>query len=245
MKTKKCVTLVCYVLFLLSLAGMGNADLTTIGTATYNSSDYKLIWDDNNNGNSVVWLDYIGYHSWDPSIPMAMQWANQNSWAAGLNSALIYNIDAAYTVDWGGSSWRLPSTVNGPLVIGYDGTTTGGYNITSSELGHLFYEELGNLGEFDTSGNTQPGWGLLSTGDFDHLVAANYWSGTEYTYGSYPDAWVFSMNTGVQGTVPQTSWNYGMAIHNAQVEVVPIPGAVWLLGSGIISIVGFRKKFKK
>lgn len=28
-------------------------------------------------------------------------------------------------------------------------------------------------------------------------------------------------------------------------EAVPIPGAIWLLGSGLIGIIGFRKKFKK
>jgi len=31
----------------------------------------------------------------------------------------------------------------------------------------------------------------------------------------------------------------------ANAAVVPIPGAVWLLGSGLIGIVGIRRKFKK
>jgi len=31
----------------------------------------------------------------------------------------------------------------------------------------------------------------------------------------------------------------------AEISQVPIPGAVWLLGSGLIGIVGFRRKFKK
>jgi len=35
-----------------------------------------------------------------------------------------------------------------------------------------------------------------------------------------------------------TNWTY-------TAEVVPIPGAVWLLGSGLIGIVGIRRKFKK
>jgi hypothetical protein len=30
-----------------------------------------------------------------------------------------------------------------------------------------------------------------------------------------------------------------------QFSVVPIPGALWLLGSGLISIVGIRRKFRK
>lgn len=33
--------------------------------------------------------------------------------------------------------------------------------------------------------------------------------------------------------------------HYATFSQVPIPGAIWLLGSGLIGIVGIRKKFKK
>ena len=62
MQKKKILAAVAAVLFLLTITGMANATLTTIGTASYNdgtgSADYNLIWDDNNNGNSVVWLDY-------------------------------------------------------------------------------------------------------------------------------------------------------------------------------------------
>jgi hypothetical protein len=35
------------------------------------------------------------------------------------------------------------------------------------------------------------------------------------------------------------------AIGNNPNAVVPIPGAVWLLGSGLIGIVGLRRRFKK
>lgn len=53
--------------FLLYIAGTASATLVTIGTAGYDSDgsgtiesdeNYNLIWDDDNNGNSVVWLDY-------------------------------------------------------------------------------------------------------------------------------------------------------------------------------------------
>ena len=45
-------------LTMLCMAGMAHATFTTIGTATYDGSDYNLIRDDDNNDNSVVWLDY-------------------------------------------------------------------------------------------------------------------------------------------------------------------------------------------
>ncbi|NDY73093.1 hypothetical protein DO021_15535 [Desulfobacter hydrogenophilus] len=133
-------------LFFLMMSGMGHAALTTIGTATYNGQDYNLIWDDDNNGNSVVWLDYTNDRA---------KWADQISWASNLNgtNVLTYNIDSDYTVEWGTSSWRLPTTVDGLWDFGADGTTTAGFNITSSEMGHLYYEELGNLGYLDVSSN--------------------------------------------------------------------------------------------
>ena len=43
---------------------------------------------------------------------------------------------------------------------------------------------------FDTSGNSQPGFGFTNTGPFDNLLLSVYWSGTEYS--DSPDgAWVF------------------------------------------------------
>jgi len=93
------------------------ATLTTIGTATYGGSDYNLIWDDDNNGNSVVWLDYS--NDWPT-------WAAQTAWAAGLDGDLTYNIDSAYSVSWTDDDWRLGSTVDGVYQYGYDGTTMGG-----------------------------------------------------------------------------------------------------------------------
>lgn len=44
----------------------------------------------------------------------------------------------------------------------------------------------------------------------------------------------------ISGTSLDTNW-FGLV----GVQIVPIPGAVWLLGSGLIGIVGIRKKLKK
>lgn len=220
--------------FIVGMVGMANASLTIIGTASYGGSDYNLIWDDDNNGNSVIWLDYTNG---------AVNWTAQNAWAAGLDSALTYNIDSAYTVAWdGGPAWRLGSTVDGGSVWGYDGTTTAGYNITSSEMGHLFYEEFGNLGYKDTSGAVQAGWGLQNTGDFENLIADWYWSGTEYgNYSLY--AWAFNFNNGAQFGDSKSESGYGLALRAGEVtSAVPLPGAVWLLGSGLAGLVGLRRK---
>lgn len=222
-------------LFLLLMSGMAHATMTTIGTATYNGSEYNLIWDDDNNGNSVVWLDYT--NEW-------ALWDNQVTWASNLNvpGVLTYNIDAQYSVTWD-SGWRLPVTVDGLYVMGYDGTTTAGYNITTSEMGHLYFEELGNLAYYDTSGSGQSGWGLTETGDFENLIQHQYWSGTEYSNDT-DYAWCFVMNFGDTNTLTKTNYCYGLAVRSGQITVVPVPGTVWLFGLGLTGLTAIGRRIK-
>jgi hypothetical protein len=228
------------VLFLLfAITGISQAALTTIGTASYAGSDYKLIWDDDNNGNSVVWLDYSN---------VLGNWAGQRAWASGLESSLTYNIGPAYTVAWDDAAWRLPHTVDGPWVFGYDGTTTAGHNITNSEMGHLYYEELGNLAKVGLDGTyPQPDAGLKNTGDFENLNGlANsiYYSGTDFVQRPN-QAWSFNMGNGYQNpTYTHEGYGlYGLAVRGGQVSAVPVPGAIWLLGSGLagLAILSRRK----
>jgi len=235
MMKKRFLSVLAAGLFILTIAGSANAALTTIGTATYGGSDYKLIWDDDNNGNSIVWLDYTN----GPA-----NWSDQKAWAAGLDAQLTYNIDPAYNVIWDDTAaWRLPSAVDGAYSWGYDGTTTVGYNITTSEMGDLYYTELGNLASYDTSGNLQSSCGLNNTGDFEYLLASWYWSGTEYA--SNPEgAWNFNMDNGDQVPHYKDLSEYGLAVRGGQVSAVPVPGAIWLFGSGLAGMVALGRRRK-
>ena len=161
------------VLFVLIVSVPAFAALEVIGTATYQGADYNLIWDDDNNGNSVIWFDYT--HAQE-------RWSDQNVWAVGLDGQLTIIWKPGINVTWTDATWRLPVTVGGEFVYGCDGMTNGGYNITSSEMGHLYYTELGNPGFRDgASCEYNPDYGLHNTGDFQNLVAAAwYWSSTEY-----------------------------------------------------------------
>ena len=226
------------ILLSISFPGLACATLLTIGTATYGGSDYKLIWDDDNNGNSVVWLDFTN---------TVASWSEQIAWATGLDTELTYNIEAAFKLSWSDDAWRLGETVDKPYVFGNDGTTTAGYGITSSEMGHLFYEDLGNLAYLDAVGAMQPGFGLQSTADFDNLVESYYWSGTEYS-GNADHAWTFSTEHGYQGLVDMPSGGYGLAVRSGQVSVttpVPEPSTFLLLGAGLGGLALCRRRAKK
>ncbi len=204
------------VLMMMGYSIQAQAVLTTIGTATYGGSEHYLIWDDNNNGNSVVWLDYRNN---------VTNWPNQIAWALGLGSAITsYNIDPGYTITWDDDNWRLPATV--------DEVGGSGFGKTNSEMGHLYHTELGkdiNSGDFQQLvGSTY--W---------------YWSGTEYSSSS-ANAWQFRFNDGYTSTNHKNRGTaYGLAVRSGDVSAVPVPAAVWLFGSGLVGLIGVSRRKRR
>lgn len=132
---KKLLVLLCAMLLLFGFVGMANAALWDRGGG--------LIYDD---VQDITWLQDANYaktSGYDSDGAMNMPGAE--AWADGLEY-----YDSVRGVTW--DDWRLPTTVNGPWEFGYDGTTTGGYNITTSEMGYMYYVNLGNLGYYATDG---------------------------------------------------------------------------------------------
>lgn len=214
--------------------GVSNAALSTIGTATYNALTYNLIYEDDQH---LVWLDF--------SRPK-FTWSEQNTWAAGLGGNLTVTLNPGYstTIDWT-TGWRLPTTVDGPWVMGYNGQTTGGYNITSSEMGHLFYESLGNKGYRDTSGAYPAVYGLTETGPFNNLLGLVndfYWSSTVHAGTS--SAWRFYFYYGSQDFNPTSNNQRALAVHSGTVSTVPLPAAFWLFGAGLFGLAGIRRRIR-
>jgi len=233
-----------FILFLvIGFSGIADAKLIKIGTAVINnggaegggmggpagsgmpmgsgmqggavgSSECNLIYEDDQ---GLIWLDYTSRsgRNWDGVV----------SWAAGLNDkgALTIKPDPGVSVSWEGD-WRLPKTKDGARRFGYDGTTTAGFNITTSELGYLYYVSLGNLGYYDKNGNPtgegwypDSAWGPKNMGPFKNLQASVYWS-SEYSIAPL-HAWSFNLAFGDQNnTAFKTSYPYlGIAVRPAKV----------------------------
>lgn len=223
MKTKF-VLAIPGLLFCFIAPGMAVASLevTDVGTSAFGT--HKLIYD---RDLDVTWYDFS--QTFNPASSDG--WQQAVDWATNLSVSVN-----GETYD----SWRLPHTVDGVLVQGFDGSTTGGYNVATSEMGHLFYTELGNLSELLDWGRPRPGYiELANTGPFDNLLAQHYWSGTLYAASAHA-AWDFDFSDGRQ-VYYTTSFSNAAALAVIDGHIgaaVPIPAAIGLFATGLIGLAG-------
>jgi hypothetical protein len=210
-----------------SVSGQGTWESTLQGRDLNGNGLFDAYYDTTLN---ITWLANANYAG------TTMTWSAANAWAAGLTLG-------------GYTEWRLPTTTD-TGTSGCNYSTTGGtdcgYNVDtgSSEMASMYYDTLGNLAYYDTSGvGPQPGWGLSNTGPFSNVQSTDYWSATEYAPGT-GSAWGFSTGIGDQFYDDKAVSLYAWAVHTGDVgaSAVPIPAAAWLFGSGLLGLIGVSRK---
>lgn len=135
-----------------------------------------------------------------------MNWNNAVAWANGYSFG-------------GYTDWRLPTS-----------DACWGDDCTASEMGHLWYVELGNVAG-----------AMTNTGSFQKLQSYPYWSGTEYEPGSNV-AWYFDTDDGSQAPHYKTLAFFAMAVRPGDVAVVPEPQTCALLSAGLTALALARRQ---
>ena len=212
----RCIVVV-FVVAALGVSSMAEAALVDRGGG--------LIYD---NVLNVTWLANAGASGQMSSWSSAVSWASNFSYYDSVRNQTL-------------TGWRLPTT---PLAdpncsVQSGAPSPAGYNCTGSEMGELFYNELGGVAGQPISTIHNSNFNLFQN------IQTNgsnwYWSG-EYPADA-SSAWGFWFGSGLLSTAYKTQpgW-YAWAVRPGDVAPVPVPGAVWLLGSGLLGLAGFARR---
>lgn len=148
-----------------------------------------------------------------------MNWWGSQAWIGYLNT----------TKYDGHNEWSLPTTI--PAYYGYQ---------TSSQMGWLFYNDLGGTAGSSIVSNhaNNANYNL-----FSNIQNYLYWSSENAIYPEY--AWNFHTIDGYQNTAFKGDQSlYAWAVRTGDVAAIPIPGAAWLFGSGLLGLMGFNRRVK-
>jgi hypothetical protein len=145
----------------------------------------------------------------------------------------------------GFNDWRLPISVQPDtacseiFVDSFLGTVGHGYNCTRSEMGHLFYNELGGVAGESITTTHNANYSL-----FQNIQDAKwYWTATVYSFGA-KSAFDFTFSRGIQGTDPMDGALHAWAVRDGDVPAIPEPGTCSLMLAGL-ALIGFTTRCRK
>jgi hypothetical protein len=185
-----------------------------------------MIYDTNLN---LTWLADANYamtqgYNQFPDTPGTMLWSTAMTWVGNLS--------------YGGyTGWRLPTTLQPDATCSDQSYYSTGYNCTGSELGELFYNELGGVA----------GDSITTTHNSNYDLFQNindtryYWTGTVLPEDNGL-AWIFWFYDGSQAAGDTVNRYYAWAVHDGDIGAVPIPAAFWLFGSGLLGLMGVARR---
>ncbi len=178
----------------------------------------RLIFDDDLN---ITWLGDANFSQTSGfDSDGRMSWFDAILWVGSLTVG-------------GFTDWRLPEA-DPPC-------GEGGSNCVNSEMGHLFYLELGGTAGSSIFTSVDPDLAL-----FINLQDGGYHTGTE---DSIDGAWDFDFDDGQQGSDDKTDFAYAWAVRDGDVGQAPIPepSTMMLFGTGLAGLISwqYRKKHRK
>ena len=162
-----------------------------------------------------------------------MNWSTAREWLDAMNSQNYL----------GFSNWRLPTTLYPDPTCA---NVSGGHGCIGSEMGHLFYEELGGVAGADIATTHNSNYSL-----FQDIQSNWYWSGTGFTQAPQTPndhAWTFYFPGGVQSTLAVEDVTAVWAVRDGDVavNVLPEPGTlpIAMVALGALGVVVRRGKLK-
>lgn len=223
---------------MLSATGANAALESALGGQVVNDTDLNLTWLANANlaatetfGVGGIILNMVSNQRW---MNGWMKWNTAQSWIGAMNTAnyLGYN------------DWRLPTTLQPDASCSSQYQGSSGYNCTGSEMGHLFYNELGGVAGSSIRTTHNADFALFNNVQTSNNYGGSfYWSGTEFAPAT-SNEWYFNMYQGNQSTYGKSSYMYAWAVRPGQVSAVPEPETYAMLSAGL-GLIGFMARRRK